>query len=495
MASDPAVGGQPSRVSLGRLVETLTLRRVSWSSGICFGLGTGAEGLKDAAFHFFLVFYYSQVLGLPATLAGLVSSVALIFDAATEPFMGTISDRWRSRLGRRHPFMFASSVPFGICLYMLFAPPSLGQTGLFWWMLVWSLLTRVFLTLFHTPHLALGGELSDDYQERTLLFTLSSLFRQGLNKLTPVLAYGLVFTATAQFPQGQLDADRYPVFGLAAGIVVSALVLVSAFGTLKDVPRLPKAPTDLPAFRIYDPFVELWDALRTRSFRWLFGAMTVNHIRGGVAAVLMLYINTFIFGFNGEQIAVVSMAILIAVFFGTLLTPVMTAALDKKGAVLWALTLQLALTLAPVALWLGGVLPPGSTATLVIVCAFQFLAQVFVMVYDTVKWALIPDVVDDHELRSHRRQEGIFYAAISLANKSTWGVGTLVAGIMLDAIAFPRGATPDVVGMDVVSALAWLVGPGLFVIGLLPLVMFVFFPIDRARHQEIVRALLARRPA
>jgi GPH family glycoside/pentoside/hexuronide:cation symporter len=476
--------------------DSLRLRQVSWSSGLAFGVGTGAEGLKDAAFHLFLVFYYSQVLGLPATLAGLVSSIALVFDAVTEPFMGTVSDRWRSRLGRRHPFMFASSVPFGISIYMLFAPPSLTESGLFWWMLGWSLLTRVFLTLFHTPHLALGGELSEDYQERTLLFTLSSLFRHGLNKLTPVLAYGLVFTATAQFPQGQLNPDRYPVFGLATGIVVSGLILLSAFGTLKDVPRLAKPPADLPRFRLYDPFVELWDALRTRSFRWLFAAMTVNHIRGGLVAVLTIYINTYIFGFTAEQIAVLSVVILASVFVGTLVTPVMTSALDKKGTVLWALMLHLVFTLIPLALWLAGWMPPdGSAGTLAAVCAFQFVAQALVMAYDTVKWALIPDVVDDHELRSHRRQEGIFYAAISLANKATWGVGTLIAGITLDAIAFPRGVAVDAVPADVVLALGWLVGPALFVVGLVPLAMFVVFPIDIARHREIVRALAARREA
>ena len=221
--------------------------------------------------------------------------------------------------------------------------------------------------------------------------------------------------------------------------------------------------------------------------------MTVNHIRGGLAAVLTIYIQTFIFNFTAEQIAMLSMVILIAVFVGTLLTPLMTNALDKKGAVLWALALHLVFTLIPVALWLAGwLVSDGSLTTLAVVCVFQFLAQTMVMVYDTVKWALIPDVVDDHELRSHRRQEGIFYAAISLANKATWGVGTLIAGITLDVIAFPRGMAADAVPVEAVLSLGWLVGPGLFIAGLIPLAMFVYFPIDLARHQEIARALAAR---
>ena len=77
-----------------------------------YGLGQLPEGVKTAAFGFFLLFYYNQVLGLPGTLAGAALFVALLFDAISDPLVGTLSDFTRSRWGRRHPYLYASALPF-----------------------------------------------------------------------------------------------------------------------------------------------------------------------------------------------------------------------------------------------------------------------------------------------------------------------------------------------------------------------------------------------
>ena len=89
-------------------------RKLAFSSKLSFGVGQFAEGLKNAAFGAFVMFYYNQVLGLPGTVVGLALGIALIFDAVTDPLAGSLSDNWRSRLGRRHPFMYASAIPLGI---------------------------------------------------------------------------------------------------------------------------------------------------------------------------------------------------------------------------------------------------------------------------------------------------------------------------------------------------------------------------------------------
>ena len=95
---------------------------LSFAVKLNFGIGQIAEGLKTCVFSTFLLFYYNQVLGLSGTLAGLAITIALLFDAVTDPVAGSVSDRWQSPLGRRHPFMYASAIPLAISFILLFSP-------------------------------------------------------------------------------------------------------------------------------------------------------------------------------------------------------------------------------------------------------------------------------------------------------------------------------------------------------------------------------------
>ena len=148
--------GDPDTLS-GR-VQTLPV-----TTKFAYGIGQVAEGIQSRGFDYFAFFYFTQVLGLAGSLAGLAVAIALIFDAVTDPVAGHLSDNWRSRLGRRHPFMYASALPLGVFWCLLYFPPTgLGQTGLFLWLLGVALLVRAAMTLYHVPHMALGAELSDD---------------------------------------------------------------------------------------------------------------------------------------------------------------------------------------------------------------------------------------------------------------------------------------------------------------------------------------------
>lgn len=92
-------------------------------------------------------------------MAELAAFLAITADAITDPMIGQISDRWHSRWGRRHPFMLAGALPFGLALAILFNPPGdLSQYGLFGWMLGWSVIVRLMMTLFYVPHLLLGAK-------------------------------------------------------------------------------------------------------------------------------------------------------------------------------------------------------------------------------------------------------------------------------------------------------------------------------------------------
>ncbi len=149
---------------------------VSLYTKTAFGFGQIGEGVKNSAFSYFLLFFYSQVLGLSATLTGLALFIATTFDAITDPIAGSISDRFQHRWGRRHPFMYAAAIPLGVTFALLFRPPAeLGELGTFLWLVSFTLLVRGSMTLYHVPHMALGAELSEDYHERTTIVAFRTI--------------------------------------------------------------------------------------------------------------------------------------------------------------------------------------------------------------------------------------------------------------------------------------------------------------------------------
>ena len=132
-----------------------------------YGMGQLGEGLLAGAIGAFLLFYYSQVLGLEPGLAGLAIGGSLILDAFIDPLVGSMSDNFTSRLGRRHPFMFGSIVPAGVAFVLLFNPPVHSQWGLFFWLAIMALLVRIAMSFYNVPHLSLGAEMATNFEDRT----------------------------------------------------------------------------------------------------------------------------------------------------------------------------------------------------------------------------------------------------------------------------------------------------------------------------------------
>ena len=122
-------------------------RLLPMTSKLGFGVGQIAEGVKATIFNTFVLFYYNQILGLPAIQTAFVLGAATLFDGITDPVAGYLSDRTRSRFGRRHPWMMFSAVPLGATLVVLLCPP-VGMSNIFYtgWLLMCP---SAFISLLH----------------------------------------------------------------------------------------------------------------------------------------------------------------------------------------------------------------------------------------------------------------------------------------------------------------------------------------------------------
>ena len=468
---------------------------VSLATKTAYGFGQIGEGVKNSAFNYFLLFFYHQVLGLSGTMTGLALFIATAFDALTDPLAGSVSDRFHHRWGRRHPFMYASAIPLGVTFALLFRPPGgLSELGTFAWLLTFTVLVRASMTLYHVPHMALGAELSEDYHERTTIVAFRTIFGLLGAVGTVGLAWLVFFESTPLFERGQLDPSVYPPFGLAFGIVIAFSVLASAAGTHDQIPHLPKPSPGAGRMSVAALRRDYRLALANRHFRAFFIGVVLFFVVRGIQEVLSVHMSTYFWVLDQGQIATVSLSTLPGFLVGVPLWTLAGRRLDKRPAFLLGVSMFSLFLMGPPIAKLAGVYPdPASVLYVPILAVCGFLASFSASAGLVMAGSMMADVADDHELATGTRQEGIFFGALAFAAKSTSGLGSFLAGVSLDLIAFPTQADPADVPAGKVTALGILYGPGIAIVAIAALVFLARYGIDRKRHAEIAMELARRR--
>lgn len=455
---------------------------------LAFGLGQFAEGVKSGAFNFFLLFYYNQVLGLSGALAGQALLIALVFDAVSDPVVGSFSDSFRSRLGRRHPFMYAAAVPFGLAFYGLFNPPDgLSQLQTFAWLATFSVLARTAMTFYSVPHMSLGAELTADYAERTALSSVRAVFGLLGSIATVGVGFSVFFHPTADYANGQLDPAAYPPFAAIAGLSMVVTIWLSAAGTHHTIPWLPRAQSGVPAFRFARVLREYADAFRLRAFRFLFGSLVSNYAVQGVLHTLSLYVLTFFWKLSSGDISLLMMAGFGGMVAGAgIAGPFARLVGDKGPSAMLSMAWWAVFTAGMVTLRLLGLAPENGDPLLVwMILVFGFIGGVGNGAMASLGASMIADVTDDYELRYGDRQEGIFYGSISFAAKAASGIGTAVAGIAIDVVGLGANSDPETVPASVVDTLGFVYGPAVVVAMAIPVLLMRSYDIDRDRHRRI----------
>ncbi len=467
-----------------------------------YGVAQTGESLVNGVLGAFLLFYYSQVLGMSPSLAAIGVGTAVIVDAFTDPLIGSLSDRSQSRFGRRHPFMFAGAIPTGLGLYLLFNPLVTSEIGLFFWMVAFVNLTRTAMTVFHIPHIALGAELSEDYDERSSVVAYRTFFANIGGLFAVVLGFGFFFAPTPEFKNGQLNADAYAPFAALVAILVVLTVCWTAWSTRGVVPGLPKAtvgpPLNLTSV-ILNMIRDMLAALRSKSFRWLFLGVLILFIIIGVDAALSIHMYTFFWELTRIDIIVLTPAFGVGALVGILISPRLLRRFGKKAMLQFGLLSWAALQALPVVSRLMGWLPENGEDLLVpILFAIRVVQGICTVQSNIAYGSMIADTVDENELESGSRQEGIFFATSSFATKAPVGIGNIIAGFGLDLIDWPIGSqirTAADIAPEKIMYLGVMVGPGVAASGLLCYWCYARYRLTRERHAEILEQLKQTRAA
>ncbi|MCR9259406.1 MAG: MFS transporter [Pseudomonadaceae bacterium] len=458
------------------------------------GYATGVLSFttKDVAFGSFVLFYYVSVVGLSGTLAGVVLFIALAWDALTDPIIGSFSDNLRSRWGRRHPLMAASGIPLAASLYLLFSvPEGLGQMGLFLWMLGVCIALRTFITLFTVPYLALGAELSNDYLERSKIAGARTLFGWLAGILLTAGAWYFVFD-TSEGVDGRLITANYHLWGTVSFAVVAIFTTLVLVVTRKRIPFLPQANVG-NAFSLKQLAEDLTIAFKNSNFKYLFFVMLTLGVATGLNGALGTHLNTYFWEFTTAQLAVLTLLVVVPIAVMTLMMNWLNERIEKQ-TVLNICIIGLVIN----TLWLipGRLLDwipsNGTDAIFYIVTAQVGISSALVIWFQTVSASVIADITDEQEYLTHKRQEGVFFAAQGFSIKFVTGFGSLVGGVVIDLIRLPVGAAPGTVEADIIFNLGIVMGPCIALSLLVPYFFSRKITLSRARHSEIRSLLDAR---
>ena len=460
------------------------------STRFAYGIGSTAESGIAMAFNSFNFLFYTTVLGLSGTLAGLAVTLALVIDAISDPLVGSISDRWRSPLGRRHPFLYAAPIPMGIFFIAIYTPPEgLESTGLFAWFTTFTVLLRTAQTLYHVPHLALGAEMTRGYRERSVLMSWNT----ACSIVGTFGVYYLSWTWFGTLEEGTSSRQGYAAMAIAVGLFSIFVVFASAWFTRDQIPHLSQVPSNAEGFGLRSLFFEIGECFRVRNFRHLVYGIFFLSATLGLHETLTSHISLFYFELPPEQIRLMVIGAPFGLFLASAFTPRLHSRFGKRNGLIAGILGMVGAVSLPIVLRLAGLFPENhSPALFPILCTMKGVSYCMSAMMVISISSTLADVTDEHELVTGKRQEGIFFAARAFFGKLTSGLGHLLAGIGIDLIAFPTHSQPGAIPPDVLFDFGILAGPVTVFPALISIAFYLRYDIDESRHRAI-RAAIAER--
>jgi GPH family glycoside/pentoside/hexuronide:cation symporter len=458
--------------------------KTSFLTKLTYGFGAVAYGVKNNGFDYFLLIFYSQILGVDPGLVGLALLIALVFDAFSDPIVGYLSDNTSGPLGRRHPWMYAAAIPVAICYYFLWSPPS-SMTGndLFFYLVGISIFVRLLITFYEVPSSALAAEISRDYDQRTSLMAWRNFFGWVAGTLIAAYTLTVILAPSESNPAGLFNRAGFQTYGMIASILIFASIVTASLGTQHLVPDLPKA-AQKQRKTLGTIFSNVIETLKFKSFFSVFIATILTAVATGLTMSLNLYLNTYFWGLTSDQLSIIILSVLVGALLALMLAPLVSRIWGKKNASIVCASLILFLSPVLISLRLGGYLPEnGDPVLFPILVVVAIVEMTLTITVQILMMSMIADLVEQSELKTGRRSEGVFFATITFTRKATQGLGVWAASLVLVFANFPTGASPEQVSPDSVSSLASLYVPAILVLWILKIVAIAMYRIDRRQHE------------
>jgi len=462
-------------------------KKLSFATKLAYGAGDLGPAITANLGVFFALFFFTNVAGLSAGLAGSILMIGKIWDAINDPMVGVLSDRTTSRWGRRLPWMLYGAIPFGIFFFLQWIVPQFSadkganQWGLFWYYVIIAIFFNAFYTVVNLPYTALTPELTQDYNERTSLNSFRFTFSIGGSILSLILAQ-VIFAQLKIPPQQQ--------YLVLAGIctVLSILPLFWCVFGVRDHVLAFEAQRRETEETEHIPIPEqLRIAFRNRPFLYVVGIYLCSWLAVQVTASILPYFVVNWMGLSNADFPKVAIAVQGTALTTLFLWSAISQRVGKKAVYYMGMSLWIIVQ--------GGLffLQPGQVGLMYILA---ILAGFGVSTAYLIPWSMMPDVIELDELETGKRREGAFYGFMVLLQKVGLALGLFIVGQALEWAGFKEtlpGQPPPVQPESALLAIRIAIGPlpTLALIG--GLILAYFYPITREKHTEILLKLHERK--
>ncbi len=466
---------------------TIKAKALTFWIKLAYGTGDWSEASYGTLRQIFYAIFLTDVVGLEPRLASVAALVGIVWDAVNDPLIGILTDRMRSRWGRRRPFLLIFAIPFGLSFMLLWwAPPWHNQIALAATITLAFMVSDTLETLCGVPFASLLPELTPDYDERTTLTSFRIFFNLLASLVTAVAAPAIVDAAIAA---GLTQQQGYLlVAGIFGGIAAVPFLLI--FAVVRERYGSIDHPQETATFR---------ETVRTAWANVPFRFATVIYMLNWITFDLVALCLPFY--------------LLYWIARGNMLTSVRVLGLNLPlESAVFAILLVTATVVLPFWLWLShrlgkhtayiigmvfwaGVqigiflVRPGQ---ITLVLWMAFLAGLSVSTAHILPDAMFPDVIEWDELRTGRRQEGIYYGVKNFIRKLTGALATFIALQVLGWFGYqtpPLGATAFMQPAVTLTAIRMLIGPIGAVLLFSAVITTWFYPLTRERHARIRRLL------
>ena len=457
-------------------MTTNTTEKLTFWQKAAYGIGDfGSSVGPGTIIPFWYTIFLTDIVRMDLKLVSLFWLVVTLWDAVNDPLFGFLSDRTRTRWGRRRPYLLFGAVPFGVFFALLWViPPTQSQTLLFAYYTVIYILYEAAVTAISCPYVALTPELTQDHDERTSLVTYRMAVSIGAGLLAPLFLGLVVFP---MFPPRSPQA--YQTIGFVSGITFIPPILITFFGTREREEFQKEKPLPLREVIGY--------VAKNYAFRYTLALKILSWMPVTIVQAVFAYYLIYWTGMTEDETSIVQGVILAMALILLPAVVWLSRKLEKKHAFIVATLTWVAVMFAL------GFVPQGAKVPVYIVAA---LAGFGVSAAHLLPSAMNPDVMEVDELMSGRRQEGAYGGISVFIEKLAKMIVLALLPIVLqrakyvqptDAVPFPTQPA------SALNALRVFVSVIPAVLLLASVVVAYFYPITRARYAEIQQELAERR--
>jgi GPH family glycoside/pentoside/hexuronide:cation symporter len=424
-----------------------------------FGVGDLGGNLYFTVIAFWLLNYFTDTVGLAAGLAGIAVGTGKVWDAVSDPLMGYISDRTRSRWGRRRPYLLFGSFVWFVAMVLMFTNPRLQSSGaLFVWAVAAFCLLSTAYTVVNVPYSSLTPELTKDYHERSSLNGYRAVF----------MVIGTLIGAGAALPLVGALPDRNIGFTVM-GAVFGALIMGAALITFAAV-REPETPAAQPKAGFFGSYRSVF---KTRPFIIILSAFMMNMIAVSVVSGTMIYY----FKYIHDNEALTTVALMILLVTAMVFIPLAVAVSKRIGKKTTYASGMLLIALACML-----VFALGHELGTLFVLVMMFAAGLGLSTTYPMPWSMIPDTVEYGYLQSGERREGAYYGIWTFFSKLGQGLAIAVSGLVLNATGYAAGAVQTPLAR---LGIRLLIGPVTALFFTAAAFLLVFYPLNEQRYREL----------